>query len=319
MKRILAAVLAVVLCLGMSGCALFDGFKYMDAMELYEAGSYEEALAIFTELADYADSQAMVELCRKNLDNIQAEAQYSQAESLFAAGDYEAAMEIYTALSMYKDSPIKVVSCQYALAELCMEAEDYRGAFGWFEQLGGYQDSPQKMEEARWLWFWDYLVKNGPVQYLANPEGTNVLSLSALEEGRLLLTYKAEGSLLGIPYSDELKISFGRFGADAAYEAYCVSNAASVVTEEAAGTLYTTSFLPGAPVAIEQFRQTITVEYEDGTEAPEPVVTEDPEQMLLIKGLINTAQLAVQAGLESLIAETGAPVSLQDLGFVVSE
>lgn len=312
MKRILAAVLALVLCLGLAGCSLFDGFKYMDAMELFEAGAYAEALPIFTELEDYADSQELIRLCQQKLD-------YAQAESLFGAGEYTAALELYTALSLYEDSPIKAVACQYALAEIAMDSGDYQDAFARYEELGGYQDCPQKMEQARWLWFCDYLQKNGPVVYNVDPDGTNALYLSLLEEETLLLTYKAEGSLLGIPYSDELKISFGRFGADASYEARCVSLAATTITEEAAGVLYTIDFLPGTPVAMELFRQTHTVEYADGTESPEPVVVEDPEQMLLLRGLFSAAQDAVQAGLETLVAETGVPVTVWDLGFVISE
>lgn len=312
MKRILAAVLAAALCFGLSGCSLFDGFEYMKAMDLYEEGAYGEAVVIFTELVDYADSQAMAQLCQQKID-------YAEAEALLAAGRYEDALTLYNGLALYEDSPVKAVVCQYTLGEICMESGDYQGAYTWFAGLGGYEDAPEKAEQARWLWLWDYLVKNGPLQKSIDPDGSAVLSLSALEEGRLLLTYTAEGSLLGMPYSDELNIAFGHYGADASYEALCVSQAATTITEEAAGPLYTGSFLPGAPVELELFRQTLTVELPDGTEAPEPVVTEDPAQMLLIKGLFSAAQTAVQENLEALIAETGVPVTSRDLGFVISE
>lgn len=312
MKRILALMLAAAMCFGLSGCALFDGFRYMDAMDLYEEGAYEEALTIFTELVDYADSEAMAQVCRQKLD-------YAEAEALFAAGEYVPALELYTGLMLYEDSPVKAVMCQYALGDICMQAGDYAQAFDRFHGLGSYEDAPEKAEQARWLWFWDYVLKNGPLRQSVDPDGTAALSLSALEEGRLQLTYKAEGTLLGLPYADTLTVSFGRYGADAAYEAQCVSQAASTITEEAAGPLYTDSFLPGEPVALEQFRQTVTVEYLDGTESPEPVVTEDPEQMLLIKGLFTSAQTAVQAHLEALISQAGIPVTARDLGFVISE
>ena len=312
MKRFFAAVLAAAVCFGLSGCALFDGFQYIKAMDLYEEGAYEEAAALFTELEDYADSQAMNALCRQKLD-------YAEAEGLFAAGRFDAALAVYNSLALYEDSPIKAVACQYALGQGCMEAADYQGAYTWFSALGGYEDASEKTEQARWLWLWDQVAKTGPLEYRPDPEGSALLELSALEEGRLLLTYTAEGSLLGIPYTDRLDISFGPYGADASYEALCVSQAATTITVEAAGPLYTDSFLPGAPVAMELFRQTLTVTPPDGAEAPEPSVTEDAEQMLLIRGLFSAAQTAVQEHLEGLLAQTGVPVTSRDLGFVISE
>ena len=198
-----------------------------------------------------------------------------------------------------------------------LAAGDYSGAYRWYSALGGYEDSLEKIEQLRFPWLWAYLSKEGPVQ--CNPEEGCVLSLSAAEDGNLFLTYSAEGSLLGLPYSDELKITFGPYGADASYEALCVSQAASTITEEAAGPLQTGNFLPGQSVTMDLFRQTITVAYVDGTESPEPVITEDPAQMLLVKGLFSTAQTAVQAHLAELIAETGVPITARDLGFAISE
>lgn len=312
MKRIFAAILAAALCFGLCGCSLFDGFDYIKAMDLYEEGAYEEAVVIFTELVDYADSQAMAQLCRQKID-------YVEAEALLAAGEYEDALALYTGLALYEDSPIKAVACQYALGQTCMDSGDYYGAYTWFDGIGSYEDAAEKTEQARWLWLWDTLAKDGPIQCSLDGEDAKSLSLSAAETGILLLTYTAEGSLLGMPYSDTLQITFGHYGADASYEARCVSQAASTITEEAEGTLHTASFQPGQPVEMALFRQTVTVAYADGTEPPEPVVTEDPEQMLLIKGLFSAAQTAVQAHLEALVAETGVEITVQDLGFIISE
>lgn len=312
MKRILAAVLAAVFCISLSGCTLLDGMQYMKAMELYEEGAYAEAMEIFTELTDYADSEAMAHLCRQKVD-------YAQAEALFTAEEYAQALELYTDLALYEDSPIKAVQCRYAIAKTHMTEGNYAEACRWFRELGSYEDAPELTEQARWLWLWAYLAENGPVQQSLDPEGTRVLSLSAAGENRLQLSYTAEGSLLGIPYSDSLRITFGRYGADAVYEARCASQAASTITEEACGTLYTDSFLPGAPVALESFRQTITVAYADGTEPPEPVVTEDTEQMLLLKAMFISAQTAVQEQLAQLLAATGVEITARDLGFVLSE
>lgn len=302
MKRILTALLTAAVCLSLCGCGLIDGFQYVDAMELYEEGAYAEALPCFEALGDYSDAQAMAQLCRQNL-------LYAEAEALLAAGAYGEALELYQELGPQKDSPLKALTCRYALGQCCMASGDYEGAYTWFLELEGYEDAAERVEEARWLWLWADLAKNGPIRFSVDPEGTKVLSLSALETGRLLLTYTAEGVLLDMPYADTLAIAFGHYGADASYEALCVSQADPAVTEEASGPLCTSRFLPGAPVEIDRFRQSLAAASAD------PVISEDPEQMMLVKGLFSTAQMAVQEHLEALIRQTGLPITVRDLGF----
>ena len=65
MKRIIPIVLALSLSLLLTGCDMSKG-KYEDANELFDQGSYEEALAIYTELEakEYLDSADKASDCR---------------------------------------------------------------------------------------------------------------------------------------------------------------------------------------------------------------------------------------------------------------
>ena len=64
MKRILALAITLVMLFSLAGCASGD---YKKAVSLMEAGSYEEALAMFSTLGDYEDSAELANACNYEL------------------------------------------------------------------------------------------------------------------------------------------------------------------------------------------------------------------------------------------------------------
>lgn len=140
-------ILLLVLCVLLTGC---EGREYEQAMALYEAGDYAAASAIFTELADYEDSAAMVTACA-----------YGQAMDAFEAGDFEQAKAAFEALGGYQDSTAMITACRYALAEALFAAGDFRAAQLAFEALGDYQDAAGLAADARWLSIGQYIRRYG--------------------------------------------------------------------------------------------------------------------------------------------------------------
>ena len=75
--------------------------KYNSAVELYNAGKYDEAIMAFKELSGYKDSEALI-----------TDSKYNAAVELFNAGKYDEAIKAFKELSGYKDSVDKVTECQ---------------------------------------------------------------------------------------------------------------------------------------------------------------------------------------------------------------
>lgn len=305
MKRVLAVLLAAAVCFGCAGCRAFDGFDYMKAMKLYEEGDYAGALPIFAELGDYADSQTMAQLCKQFVD-------YADGEAFFAAGDYREALKLYDSLFLYEDSPMKAAQCRYAIGEECLNGKNYAEAAGWYAQLGSYEDSQEKGRQARWMWLWQQLDWEGAAEY---PVGEGqVLEISAADhEGRLVLCYRAEGSLLGMTSTDEVKLWFDPDGSPAHFEVSCKSYAASIIWEGANGTVELDSFTGKSYMPIDYFIQTVTMEDDL---LPPVSQTEDPAEALLVQAAMAAAQLAIEQQLPALLESTGVEVTVKDLGFL---
>ena len=137
MKRMLALLLALVMVFSLCACGGSSSASgsaesaetpkveeevpispeeeaYSAALALMEEGKYEEAIAAFTALDAYADSQTKLEECRAKL----AEAKYDEASALMAEEKYAEAGAIFKELD-YEDSGEKLEECrQKALYEL---------------------------------------------------------------------------------------------------------------------------------------------------------------------------------------------------------
>ena len=105
MKRILSLILVLVMILGLTGC---DSAAYKKAMELFEAGNYVEAKAIFSELRDYKDSAERIIDCDNGI-------LYENASAAYADGKYATAIALFKKLGDYSDSTEKVKECYIAM------------------------------------------------------------------------------------------------------------------------------------------------------------------------------------------------------------
>jgi len=125
---------------------------YNQAVELYAAGQYEEAISTFSALNGYKDSAAQIEACQTVIKS----QKYDAAVALYNTGKYEEAILVFSALNGYKDSANQIAQCKiaindqnYANAVALYEAEQYAEALTAFEALNGYRDSDEQINKCK--------------------------------------------------------------------------------------------------------------------------------------------------------------------------
>ena len=121
--------------------------QYAEAVSKREAGEFDAAIALFTELGSYSDSSAQVQ----ETENAKA---YTAAVLLMASEKYEEAITAFNALNGYSDSTAKINECNAAILEReyqkalkLVADEKYEEAVKAFEALNGYSDSVTKISE----------------------------------------------------------------------------------------------------------------------------------------------------------------------------
>ena len=132
--RLLAVIAFVIVLI----TVIIPNQKYNAAVELYNAGKYEEAIAAFTALDGYKDSAEQI-----------VNSKYSIATELYNAGKYEEAIAAYTALDGYKDSEEQILSCKYIEATELYDAGKYEEAITAFAALNTYKDSTAQIEKCK--------------------------------------------------------------------------------------------------------------------------------------------------------------------------
>ena len=140
-----AKVRRVCLILGLIAALCAAGFfvvtkvilpkmNYDHAVQLLEAGQYDEAYAAFAALGDYED-------CGDRLLQV-------RANKAFDAGQYDAAGSIYATLpAAYQDHAADFAAL-YNAAKAKLEAGNYDDAIDAFTALGNYSDSRTQIQEA---------------------------------------------------------------------------------------------------------------------------------------------------------------------------
>ena len=145
-----AAVAAVIVVLTFT--VFIPNANYNKAVELYNAGEYEEAIAAFEALNGYKDSAAQIEACQTAIKN----QKYDAAVALLEAEKYEAAIQAFRALNGYKDSATQIEVCETAIMDPKYEAAlalyndgQYEEAIAAFKVLNGYKDSTVQIETCK--------------------------------------------------------------------------------------------------------------------------------------------------------------------------
>ena len=147
------AALALTLCVAfviLLITVIIPSVKYNNAINLYNSGNYEKALAEFKSLKEYKDSTDRTVLCRAALK----EQRYEEAVRLYETGAYEEALEIFSLFPGYKDSEAYIAACGPAIKDIIynkavaeMNGGDVIRIYETLIGLDGYKDSREKAKE----------------------------------------------------------------------------------------------------------------------------------------------------------------------------
>ncbi len=154
-KKALAVTLPILLLLVggffLTTKVLIPNSRYNKALELAEAGQYDEAIAAFEALGDYKDAPAQLQLTREARTEARNADAYAEAEALFAVEDYDGAIAAFTALGGYRDSADRAAAAleaknaaAYAEADALLEAGNRTDAAQAFWALGDYRDARER-------------------------------------------------------------------------------------------------------------------------------------------------------------------------------
>lgn len=149
--RVTFPVAAVVIVFAIIlNTVIIPNVKYNNALELMEQGSYEEAIAAFSTVDGYKESEGKIAECKTAIKDIQYDIQYNKALALIEKENYVEAYDILKSLGDYKDSADKLntIFPKYKAEKLKNAKVGDRVFFGTYEQDG---DTSNGKEDIEWL------------------------------------------------------------------------------------------------------------------------------------------------------------------------
>ena len=167
-KKILIIVLIVAICLaGIFAVSNFVHQKdqekaYNNAIELYEAGDYEQAKELFDQLADYEDSSDWSAKCSDEIQNEKELAsRYDKAVYFLENGGFKSAVEEFKALGEYSDSAemLKIAETYYDTYKQLVKCDKEGDYIGAKEALNKIAD---RLDEETYEKYSDYIESYGP-------------------------------------------------------------------------------------------------------------------------------------------------------------
>ena len=191
-KSAVCLMLVFLLAFSMTGCEDLD---YRDAVDLYNAGAYEEAAKLFAQLGEFEDSAALETRCY-----------YWIAMKAMEYGRYDAALEQFRALGDYEDAPERVIECTYQLAVAAFDSGDLAAAEGYFLETPGYKQTREYCRQITWQKFFD-AVAEAPLS--AEAEG-KVYSLTANTADNTLVFYAGSQTDNGFTFHNDLTLTVSR-------------------------------------------------------------------------------------------------------------
>lgn len=157
-KKMMIAMIACVCLLVLSGVLIstvmkvIPAKKYQQAMDMMDAGHYDEASALFAELGDYKDASKRI-----------FQPYYKQALALLEAGKQNEGIQLLLSIrTKYNNANQKLTS----IAEGYVEQEKYREAIQLFYKIGNLR----RAYELRYTHFYEgrIAVENGGIYCISN-------------------------------------------------------------------------------------------------------------------------------------------------------
>ncbi len=180
--------------------------RYLSADELFAAGSYSEAAALYEDLGSYRDAASKAEVARDAAARVSS---YTRAGKLLENGRYDDAYDAYVSLGSYQDSAKLAKEAHYRKALELIEKgpESYLDAIALLEELGDYSDASVVLSH-----FHDRLVTED-LNYNAEADGPLTIAYSYDSAGRIASVTELFSAYPG----KEDRVSTYSYGEDGAY------------------------------------------------------------------------------------------------------
>ena len=306
MKVATIVVLICVLLVSMTGC---DALDYRDAIDLYNAGQYDEAADLFFELGDFEDSEALF-----------TRSHYWAAVARMEAGNFSEALPRFIKLGSFEDSAQRVTECTYQLAIAAFDVGNFADATNYFAELADYRQTREYLRQINWQKLYDAIsatgYNNGSGVILEKEVEGKRFSISAMHHDHStqeLVLSVSFGENDAFFYFDDLNITLTRDSTIAAFTAGSgfgmgFGDGQIGSTQSASGRLDITTCTPQTTLVVEDF--TKHVEDNQGN----LIDSKDPAGSLM-NDVMAKNMSNLMTVIPMLLQETGIELTLRDIGF----
>ena len=302
-KSAAAILLVCVLILSMTGCEKLD---YRKAIDLYNAGRFDEAAELFSTLNGYEDSAQMQTLSR-----------YWEAITLAEAGKHTEALPRFQKLGNYEDSAQRAIECTYQIAIADFEAGNYQDAENFFLKVPDYRQTPEYLRQLNWQKFFDAVLRAGEEGIgTGTSEGMHLQVTAKKGEPDQLTFFLSRTKNLGYAFYDDLALTLTRDSLEAEFTAkstFTMNKETDQMGSEqiASGKVDISACTAGTALKADTFQMT-------GTDnLGNTINTDDPSDMLMGEDMAQNLHDLLTL-LPPLLNSFGVPVTLQDIGFAAN-
>ena len=141
-NKIIWGIIIVILIVGLLVAASQGSTyaTYSDAINEFNSGNYETAMAMFEDLpSSYKDVSYML-----------VESKYQCATKYLNAGDFASAESLFESIAYHNDSADKLNECKYQSAYALYNSGSYAEAKNIFQELSPYSDSDEMVSECKY-------------------------------------------------------------------------------------------------------------------------------------------------------------------------
>ncbi len=287
----------------MTGC---DNLDYREAVQLYNAGSYEAAAEIFAALEDYEDS-----------DRLQTRCYYWIAMKAMEYERYDAALEQFRALGDYEDAPERVIECTYRLAVAAFDSGDLAAAETYFLENPDYKQTREYCRQITWQKFFDAIAEKAPGEVesilSAEKDSCTVQVIARNADVQEIVFSIRSVKDMGYVFTDAFSFRITRdsmqapFAAESSFSMDFKGNQIGSA-QTGSGTLNVATCTAQTPLVLESFGITITDNLGKTT------TSEDPADCLMADAMAENFALLLDA-VPGILTDAGISLTLADIGF----
>ena len=302
-KSVVCLLLVFLLTFAMTGCEELD---YRDAVDLYNAGNYEEAAKLFAQLGDFEDSSQLETRCY-----------YWLAVKAMEFGRYEAALEQFRALGDYEDAPARITECTYQLAVAAFDSGDLAAAEAYFLEIPDYKQTREYCRQITWQKFFDAIAEKAPGEtdavLASEKDGRNIQIIARSADVQELIFSISAVKDQGYVFTDSLTVRFTRASLQAEFSAqssFAMTFKGGQIGSQQTGSgiLDIPTCTGETPLKLESFGITVTDNLGKSTSST------DPADCLMGDAMAENWNILLET-VPGMLADAGISQTLADIGF----